>query len=238
MGCDIHLTVEKLVDGKWVDQSAWKTEHQGTPDEYTTQVRYDQWYGGRNYALFALLADVRNYHNFKPLADPRGIPANASREYREWATRWGGDGHSHSYLTLKELLDFDWTQETTHKAQTEFAEFVRWSAYLRPRGNGPEMYAAMIGGKAITYCSMAEADAMVKTLIQQGAAQNIHELAHVLSGEEAQSSADFRNMVVNIEWQEAYYLSASDFLGLTVPKLLALAKGDHESVRICFFFDN
>lgn len=58
--------------------------------------------------LFAFLADVRNGYGCQPISKPRGLPVDVSccvyEEYKEW----GGDAHSASYLTLKELRDFDY----------------------------------------------------------------------------------------------------------------------------------
>lgn len=68
-----------------------------------------KFYRGRNYGLFAILADVRN-GNIEPIADPKGVPDDASYAYQLQVKQWEGDGHSHSYFTLEELQNVDWTQ--------------------------------------------------------------------------------------------------------------------------------
>lgn len=84
MGCDIHALVEcKTKDGRWISCGA-----------------VDIW---RNYDLFALLGDVRNSGDVKPLSRRRGVPPDASGGYRDLVEMWGADGHSHSWLTLAEL---------------------------------------------------------------------------------------------------------------------------------------
>ncbi len=37
---------------------------------------------------------------------PKGLPDNVSIEVKTESDEWGIDGHSHSFLTLKELLDY------------------------------------------------------------------------------------------------------------------------------------
>lgn len=94
MGCDIHLFVEKQVaPGEWVDI----TTKEDDP--------------GRSYLLFACLAGVRNRTGVTPIADPRGIPANASDAVREHAEAWFPDLHNESWLTLAELVIYDWPDE-------------------------------------------------------------------------------------------------------------------------------
>ena len=68
-------------------------------------------YNGRSYYLFAILADVRNGSGeVEPIDYPRGIPDDASSGYKYVVDRWDGDGHSHSYFTLDELINFDWSK--------------------------------------------------------------------------------------------------------------------------------
>lgn len=103
MGCDIHTYVEKKVEGVWqpvIGTSKWLPNRLSIMD-----VAYR---GGRNYDLFSLLADVRNYDNrLSPIADPRGVPADISPEVHAQYDEWNIDAHSHSYFTLRELLEVD-----------------------------------------------------------------------------------------------------------------------------------
>ncbi len=61
MGTDIHMFVEKRVNGTW--------KHAGS-------FGYD----GRDYELFAWLADVRNSNLIKSIDQPRGFPADVDPE--------------------------------------------------------------------------------------------------------------------------------------------------------------
>lgn len=69
---------------------------------------HDVWRGGRiyhnrNYALFGVLAGVRSRCYGDPLYPPRGIPSDASPEYRDMAE--GLDWHSHHWLSYLELVE-------------------------------------------------------------------------------------------------------------------------------------
>lgn len=61
----------------------------------------------RSYNVFSFLAGVRNYMEITPVSPPRGFPEgfNASEEY------FYGGGHSQSWLSIKELMDFNYDQE-------------------------------------------------------------------------------------------------------------------------------
>lgn len=113
MGCDIHIRTEIKRNHKWVNADFYEKSR------YYEDGRFDviEIYGGRSYSLFSTLADVRNNHNLiEPICQAKGIPVDASDEYRELCERWEGDGHSHSYFTLQELEDvFDKHSVVTHK---------------------------------------------------------------------------------------------------------------------------
>jgi hypothetical protein len=79
MACDIHFYVERRVNGTWESCDRWE------PDEYypgRTSCK-TSYYPGRNYHLFAILADVRNYqrnladdradNRFVPISQPKGL---------------------------------------------------------------------------------------------------------------------------------------------------------------------
>ncbi len=121
MGCDIHTAVEvkrsqdaalQVRGDKWVYISepmfpGWK---EGT----FTKEPFDD----RDYGLFGFLADVRNYSAVPPLSPPRGLPDDVSDEVREMSD-WQGGYHSHSWFTLKELLDFDYSQSSEDRRYTD-----------------------------------------------------------------------------------------------------------------------
>lgn len=109
MGCDIHFYVEKKDGDKWVSADKWTSDpwDSGEPD-YVDVKREDSFYHDRDYLLFGILAGVRD-RSLPPIAKPRGLPADMSSEVRARSESYGIDGHSHSWLTLAELLAHDWS---------------------------------------------------------------------------------------------------------------------------------
>lgn len=111
MGCDIHMFVEykTVVDGveKWCCGDYFKK------DRYDNNYSVVPIYDGRNYALFSLLADVRNYGDNKPISEPKGLPEDCCQEIKDQYEYWYGDAHSTSYFTLKELIDYQNKQTPT-----------------------------------------------------------------------------------------------------------------------------
>ena len=101
MGCDIHMHVEYVKRGE-DPAKQWRCG-----DLFTINKIPISFCDDRNYGLFAVLANVRNYDYVEYIDDPRGIPENASDYVKEAFDRWKFDAHSASYFTLKELIDYD-----------------------------------------------------------------------------------------------------------------------------------
>ena len=127
MGCDIHPFVEVQTNGKWkriesghfsildtwsrsYEKKTYGTEMLSSPFNY------------RDYGLFGFLADVRNYSHSEVLSEHKGLPVDSEHLNEEIKDSWGfttrkkeleedGDYHSRTYLTLKELLDFDYDKK-------------------------------------------------------------------------------------------------------------------------------
>jgi hypothetical protein len=231
MGCDIHLYVEKQVDGKWISADKFTRNEDG---DLEVQASY---YDGRSYDLFAILADVRNGsgfagvktgEGFNPIAAPRGMPEDASAEYKAIADQWDGDGHSHSYFTLRELIDYDWTQTTIKTGVLKVDEWFQWSGWNRDNGIGPERYCAAAWGRDVKHVSVEEMDALCAPMRgmshkEREAYKELHSSTYALA-----------------EWAAPYYRAAKTFVGETIPRLLHLAGGsaNADQVRIVFFFDN
>lgn len=103
MGCDIHSFTEK----RNKENNKWELVENSNPFDW------------RNYSVFAFLADVRNYDHCEPISQPKGLPNDSEFLNTETDDGWGGvetekkrieemDYHSKSFLTLKELLEFDY----------------------------------------------------------------------------------------------------------------------------------
>lgn len=91
MGCDIHVYAEK----------------KGQSGEFEP-VDDLSVFEDRNYGAFGFLANVRNYSAIAPISSLRGVPADASDETKEAYRDWDCDAHSASWLSVSELVDFDY----------------------------------------------------------------------------------------------------------------------------------
>lgn len=120
ISADRNSKIEEIIEGipveeRWISADTWEID-----DGYWVA---NEIYDNRNYYLFAILADVRNDGSVESIDYPRGIPDDCSSGYSYITKQWGSDGHSHSYFTLKELLEVDWNlYEKEHI--TEFLETI------------------------------------------------------------------------------------------------------------------
>lgn len=130
MGCDIHLWTEVRRNGKWETAGAWVEnryyESEDNESVYNRPRIREEFYGSRNYSLFALLAGVRGEHpDAPPLAPDRGLPADVSAEVQKYSDLMAGDGHSHTYLTLREILDFAYGNGYGQRGENRFADYSK-----------------------------------------------------------------------------------------------------------------
>ena len=231
MGCDIHLYVERRENGKWtlVREQVPNEEFGECYDPHGTQLisqyspsgkHVNVFYNHRNYNFFAILANVRNRRGcaemstrqgFKPISMPRGLPQDISPEIKQLSDWWGIDGHSHSWLTVQELIEYDWEQTVVSYGvvtRPQYEEFVE-------TGIRPDAYCEWIYGRNIEVVSPAEMEA----IIADGA------------------DDDETRYYVCIRWSWTYREAVGDYVFDTLfPTLKAL--GDPDSVRIVFWFDN
>ena len=113
MGCDIHIHVEvfRKSQNKWQCADYFRinpfySKNPEENDEGEKEYELVDFCGDRNYSRFAVLADVRNYGETQYISRPKGLPYDVSEQVRADSEGWSSDGHSHSFLTLKELIDF------------------------------------------------------------------------------------------------------------------------------------
>ena len=106
MGCNIHIRFEvKNCKGIWTDADIYKRNpFYGIEDE--AEFTVIEIYKGRSYSLFSVLANVRNDDDNDYICEPKGVPEDCNEHIKRDIEHWGEDGHSHSYFTLKELIDW------------------------------------------------------------------------------------------------------------------------------------
>jgi hypothetical protein len=137
MGCDIHVVAQVLIAGKWKTNSA---------------IICDD----RSYDTFAVLANVRNGYGFagiptgeayEPISKPRGFPPGFEVDGEDHNGKWMGD-HSHSYVSLAELMDYADRHATTRR--TKFGVIpVAVYEHLKETGGAPNDWSYGISGPGI-----------------------------------------------------------------------------------------
>ena len=169
MGCDIHNHIEykRTVNGeeKWFCGDYFKVNpYYERGDKYERKLELVPFCENRNYGLFSLLADVRNYGGNEPISQPRKLPKDLSKEVKADARRWGIDGHSHSYFTLQELIKY----ESTHKT-------IKESGYISPKsaelldnyGIPPEEWCQWTSIESWVYREWQRSDNSIANLIEE-----------------------------------------------------------------------
>jgi hypothetical protein len=269
MGCDIHLFVEKRTGTKTKhDEDIWEhvpgcpwyesAEHcaemaarfaergEAVPEDYAKPSPLPCFDPGRNYDLFAMLADVRNGSGFagcdtgdgfEPILgrdEPtRGYPGDASDYAKARAYEYGADGHSHSWLTVAELKAYDWDQETAHRGIVSADQYI----VFREKGQ-PDSYAGGVMGPGVTLLSNQEMEAHIAAVValkqQAQTGGGIFDIDNPAPDPALIDPKVFR--YTQVEWKEKYRDSVAHFLTHILPELEKL--GAPEDVRIVFFFDN
>lgn len=242
MGCDIHMRAEVREASEWrpvgaVFDSGWREDKTAEP------------WDGRNYDLFAILADVRNGHGFagiptgdgfNPIAEPRGIPEDAAPESREFLESYDVDGHSHSWHTLADLLAYDWEQVTRRCGVIPAEEYER----RQKSGESPEAWSGGISGRGIVTFSEEgyerwKADGCPDPGLDDLSRRSYEPDARGVIERPMRAAAAIEPYV-RTYWSVTYREAVGKAWWRTVEALgdLIPEGGTAEDVRIVFFFDN
>lgn len=239
MGCDIHMYVEqRQADGTWTYCPEPKIAAFQNQDGSDYMV--ESWYFGRNYTLFGYLADVRNDLGYgtsrvRPIDTPRGIPADASPEYKKIAgpwcgsqdcegdghCGWGQDGHSHSYFTLRELVLAAQAEDRTvdHRGWVTPSEYAAFLATGQPSS-----WCGGVGGGNVQHISNAEMQRLI--------------VAHPELTEQKRHTGPHPSYYTEIRWQTTINDSLGGDWQEFLKRLGELTYDDGSDVRAVFFFDN
>lgn len=191
----------------------------------------------RSYDTFSILADVRNGYGFagvvtgegfNPISAPRGLPTDLvyderlpaddydeeeQEDYTPGPDRpyvdgtWLGD-HSFSWLTLAELLAYDWDQGTTKTGWLSKDEFAR----MKREGGHPKEWSGGVSGGMVRHVNQRD----MTTLLDK--------------------PADGLSYYTQHTWAVTYRERAREFVENFIPALQQL--GAPEDVRIVFGFDS
>ena len=224
MGTDISMYAEVRKNRQWAKVGkVFKDSYymKDRPLSDWNQPLTDHPYDGRNYDLFAILADVRNgsgfagcrtSNGFNPIAAPKGFPDDITPEVKELLDDWG---YGYSWFTLKELKDYDWDQKVTHVG------ILSEEAYkeMRETGKHPDAWSGGVWGRDI-----AVVDPNTMNKILDKAIERNRDIKYYVQTEFPAST---------------YRDCCGNFLENTIPALEALVPegGTDEDVRILFCFD-
>ncbi|MGG0757899.1 hypothetical protein [Brevibacillus laterosporus] len=233
MGCDIHLWVErKNPDGRWEaingvnePELQWwqntleRKKASGGDDTYTErrikellEGTHDFIFDGRHYVLFSLLAGVRNYYSVTPISEQKGLPEDVTQVVKEKSDEWGLDGHSHSWLSTRELVEFDWSKPFEHEG------WVSENEYKKFKENGsPDSWSRGVGGGSVEHITNFDMDALISGNGLRWPDKSYYTI---------------------IKWTKPLNEVVDTFYSWSIPKLKELAGDDLDSVRIVFWFDN
>lgn len=110
MGCDIHSYAEKRKKDKWI----LVTDVFPLSDfdkEWFKKEKGDHPFDWRQYGMYGFLANVRNYSEIPTIAEPKyTIPDDASDEVKKEYEFCEPNAHTATWLTAKQLLDFNYDQ--------------------------------------------------------------------------------------------------------------------------------
>jgi hypothetical protein len=113
MGCDIHIYVEIRKENKW---ELFELEHFTLSEWEKRTYKMEKGaspFDWRSYSMYGFLAGVRR-SGVTPIKECKyELPKDVSNEVKNAYIQWEDDAHSASFLTLKELLEFDYNKDFT-----------------------------------------------------------------------------------------------------------------------------
>lgn len=117
-------------------------------------------YDDRNYTLFGILAGIRTNEN-KSIDYPRGLPVDASKIVNKEAIHWKPYGYSHSWLTIRELIEYLEAYPKISQSGMVSPE----NLYKISKGEVPNEWCASTNNKAYTFAGWLN-DNPIKYLIE------------------------------------------------------------------------
>ncbi len=174
MGCDIHPVVQVRVSGQWQDVSLGSDRSERSEHPVATQ----------DYEVFSVLADVRNQWDIVPIGSCRGVPYDfqvvegfhpcldhSGKVLEErtgssgvsWSLSdamdacqdciWMGE-HSYTWVSLQELLDYNWDAIVHEKMTVLWVHYVKW--VQAGRQGFPQEWCASASGSNVVVVAEAE----------------------------------------------------------------------------------
>lgn len=234
MGTDIHMACEVRRNGKWglmTDKVFRNTWYDPTSDfdwckEELTNIPYDS----RCYNLFAILADVRNGSGFagvkigeyfNPISEPKGYPDDLCEELQEDAP-YRNDipmlsyQHSASWLTLRELIEYDWEQ--LHRNYGCVSEKTYKDDIMQNKH--PQCWSGSVDGRNIVHLSEEDMVDLINGKYSRDDTKQYYTYCYFIPETYKETSGGFYDNVISV-------------LKTLVPK-----GGTYDDVRLVFDFDS
>jgi len=239
MGCDIHAGVEYKANGEW-KAILFPNKYFGKYDnEPKKSARIDI---DRDYCLFSILANVRNSYGFAGcdtgdqftfISSERGLPKNITTKCKKTACT--GD-HSDTWVSLKEILDFDWKQTATRRGVLSAVQFEEWDRCkeFRPQ---PKEWCGDVAGNGIMHISEDEMRSYVNDIMR--GARGAEWTANM---EKLKADSEWPSKTrkyTRITWEQSYAECAKQVWTKILPYMLPLgAEHGYKNVRLVMNFDS
>lgn len=228
MGTDIHYFAEKRVGDRW--EPAFKMCNEAVDQDEEGEWPGEDFYFGseRNYELFQILAGIveketgLTSRGFEPISPPRGLPDDLSAEGAATAadTVDPEDGYfGHSWLMLRELMEFPWREK-----RREFIGFVNAENYRLFQSEQP-FRMHQVSPKVLYSC----ADLKSYPLSEWDVVSNDEMDRRLREGTVSDRTW------TKIIYTQSYAIAGHYILEDTIPKLSQV--GSPEDVRVVFWFD-
>jgi len=235
MGCDIHPAIEYRTNtpegvSAWIAVTVPNPYFGKYEDEPETRSALDI---DRDYDLFAILGNVRNGRGFAgcdmgdgfiPMSDGRGVPEDISDEARSALS----DEHSATWVTLSEILAYDWTRTTKSRGWINGEEFASWQG----RKAEPRNYCGGISGTGIDHVSQVEMQRNFDEAVKDKRGLEYREAVEVFNTRYARTYS-------HVEWETGYPKAATQLWTRILPTMLKLGTlHGHDNVRLVMDFDS
>lgn len=196
---------------------AWRKENgyeisNSDLDYYSPVVAKDWLYENRNYNLFGILAGVREY-SINPISEPKGMPSDLCEYIKSECESWDCDGHTHSYYTFRELIDFDWMSSVVHNEA-----WVSEKVYKQFKETGdPYPCSGGVYGKNIEKITNKEMDRVLRDKYPWESEKSFYTI---------------------VSWERPYYEYGQYLLENIYRYLEDNPTIDAKNIRMVFWFDN
>jgi hypothetical protein len=200
----------------------------------------------RSYIWFAVLANVRNGYGFAgvytheplvPISEPRGLPEDIGEGAAEFCEHYD---HTPSYLTLKEILDYDWGQPLQQGGVVDAHTYREW--VKNGRKGPPASWSGGVSGGDVHNISNEEMDELIAKAEDSDLTVLGRKSSISYEKEEREAAIEYNKLLRN---KRSYYTSVRwteplrNDVRWQVEAVEKIAEQyDPETTRLVFWFDS